>query len=76
MVRHYQVKLPADEWITRNAHEDVFSKHTLLIVPRGSILQFIIDAGSNILGLNPVFYCNYPTEKHLFDRNTFYQYKG
>lgn len=70
----YEVRLDVDTWLASNNVENPHEDHSLMIVPRGSVLMFVIDAGSLILNGNAILYCNYPEFNDSFDRNFFKSY--
>jgi hypothetical protein len=74
----YRVPLDADSLLLRSSEEpiDIYADHSLLIVPRGSILRFIVPAGSTTLMHGITFFTNYPPRGTTFERNTYYSYHG
>jgi hypothetical protein len=70
----YQVRLDVETWLASNNIENPHEDHSLMIVPRGCVLQFVIDAGSPLLKRNAVLYCNFPELNVKFDRNFFNSY--
>ncbi len=71
----YRVPIDADFLLLRASDVNIYAENSLLNIPRGTILRFVVKAGSSVLAHDPVVFTNYPAATH-FDRNIFFSHKG